>query len=106
MHVLGVDIPLWLLDWSRSLMLRACEDACKERYAYTFVCDGDIAFEYDGWCNHASWRKRMQGMVLYALMMRDIEYRVVRGTLGERVEAVSRVLEADRQDLTRRDIRA
>jgi hypothetical protein len=69
-------------------------DACQERYAYTFVCDGDIAFEYDGWCNHASWRKCVQGMVLYDLMMRDIEYRVVGGTLGERVEAVSRVREA------------
>ena len=50
--------------------------------------------------------KRMQGVVLYDFMMRDIKYRLVRGTLGERVEAVSRVFEANRQDLTRRDIRA
>jgi NadR type nicotinamide-nucleotide adenylyltransferase len=86
--------------------LRAWADACKERYAYTFVCDDDIIFEQDGWRDDAAWRERVQGMVLYDLMMRDIAYRVVRGTLIERIETVSRVLEGDRQDLTRRDIRA
>lgn len=86
--------------------LRAWADACRERYAYTFVCDDDIVFEQDGWRDDAAWRERVQGMVLYDLMMRDIAYRVVRGTLIERIETVSRVLEGDRQDLTRRDIRA
>ena len=86
--------------------LSAWAHACKERYAYTFVCDDDIAFEQDGWRDDASWRERVQGMVLYDLTMRGIEYRIVRGALEERIEAVSRVLDADRQDLTRRDIRA
>jgi HTH-type transcriptional regulator, transcriptional repressor of NAD biosynthesis genes len=86
--------------------LSAWADACKERYAYTFVCDDDIAFEQDGWRDDGSWRARVQGMVLYDLAVRGIEYRVVRGALAERIEAVAQVLDADRQDLTRRDSRA
>ncbi len=86
--------------------LRAWADACKERYAYTFVCDDDIVFEQDGWRDDASWRERVQGMVLYDLEMRGIEYRIVRGPLSARIDAVARVLDAERQDLTRRDTRA
>jgi len=86
--------------------LQAWADACKERYAYTFVCGDDIAFEQDGWRDDVAWRERVQGMVLYDLAMRGVEYRVVRGMLAQRIEAVAQVLDADRQDLTRRDTRA
>jgi NadR type nicotinamide-nucleotide adenylyltransferase len=86
--------------------LRAFADECKERYAYTFVCADDIDFEQDGWRDGSSWRERVQGMVLYDLAVRGIEYRVVHGSLAARVEAVSRVLDADRFDLTQRDSRA
>jgi len=86
--------------------LRAFADECKARYAFTFVCADDIAFEQDGWRDDGSWRERVQGMVLYDLAVRGIEYRVVHGSLAARVEAVSRVLDADRCDLTQRDSRA
>jgi HTH-type transcriptional repressor of NAD biosynthesis genes len=86
--------------------LRAFADECKERYAYTFVCADDIAFEQDDWRDDNSWRERVQGMVLYDLVVRGIDYRVVHGSLAERVDAVARVLDADRCDLTQRDSRA
>jgi NadR type nicotinamide-nucleotide adenylyltransferase len=86
--------------------LRTFADECKARYAYTFVCADDIAFEQDGWRDDDSWRERVQGMVLYDLVVRGIEYRVVQGPLAARIEAVSQVLDADRCDLTQRDSRA
>jgi HTH-type transcriptional regulator, transcriptional repressor of NAD biosynthesis genes len=89
--------PTELLEWA---------DECKARYAYTFVCDDDIAFEQDGWRDDASWRERVQGMVLYDLAIRGIAHRVLRGPLAARIDQAARVLNGDTVDLTARDSRA
>jgi NadR type nicotinamide-nucleotide adenylyltransferase len=88
--------PPELLEWA---------DECKARYAYTFVCDDDIAFEQDGWRDDASWRERVQGMVLYDFAIRGIGHRVVRGPLAARIDQVSSTLDCDTIDLTARDSR-
>jgi NadR type nicotinamide-nucleotide adenylyltransferase len=83
--------------------LVAWAQECAHRYAHTFVCADDIAFEQDGWRDDVNWRSRVQGMVLYDLQMRGIAYRVVRGSLTERIAQVSRAIEAASLDLTARD---
>jgi NadR type nicotinamide-nucleotide adenylyltransferase len=72
--------------------LRALADDCRARYRHVIVCDDDIAFAQDGWRDNDIWRARMQGMVLHDLAVREIDYRVVRGTLAERVEQVKAIL--------------
>lgn len=72
--------------------LHKLANECKERYHYVFVCADDIPFEQDGWRDNAIWRGRMQGLMLHDLDCRGIEYSVVHGSLGERVEQVKRVL--------------
>jgi len=89
--------PRELLQWA---------DECKARYAYTFVCGDDIAFQQDGWRDDVSWRERVQGMVLYDLAIRGIAHRVVRGPLAARIDQVACALECDTIDLTARDSRA
>jgi HTH-type transcriptional regulator, transcriptional repressor of NAD biosynthesis genes len=66
--------------------------ACRSRYDYVFVCDDDIPFEQDGWRDNVVWRGRMQGMILYDLAVRGIEYTVVSGSLDERVKQVKSIL--------------
>jgi HTH-type transcriptional regulator, transcriptional repressor of NAD biosynthesis genes len=73
--------------------LRALAADCGQRYHHVIVCDDDIPFEQDGWRDNEVWRGRMQGMVLHDLAVRGISYSTVRGSLDERVEQVSALLD-------------
>jgi HTH-type transcriptional regulator, transcriptional repressor of NAD biosynthesis genes len=72
--------------------LRALAEDCRNRYRHVIVCDDDIPFEQDGWRDSELWRGRMQGMVLHDLDVRGIEYSIVRGSVGERIEQVAALL--------------
>jgi HTH-type transcriptional regulator, transcriptional repressor of NAD biosynthesis genes len=72
--------------------LRELAAECRSRYDYVFVCDDDIPFEQDGWRDNAVWRGRMQGLILYDLAVRSIEYTVISGSLAERVTRVKSLL--------------
>jgi NadR type nicotinamide-nucleotide adenylyltransferase len=76
--------------------LRRMADECAARYQRVVVCDDDIPFEQDGWRDNVVWRGRMQGMVLHDLDVRGIPYAIVRGSLDERVEQVTSLLDAER----------
>ncbi len=68
--------------------LRVMAEECRTRYQHVIVCDDDIPFEQDGWRDNATWRARMQGMVLHDLAVRDIPYQLVSGPLDQRVAQV------------------
>jgi NadR type nicotinamide-nucleotide adenylyltransferase len=72
--------------------LRRLADDCRTRYRHVIVCDDDIDFEQDGWRDNEVWRARMQGMVLHDLAVRGIDYRVVTGSVDERVAQVKAIL--------------
>lgn len=72
--------------------LHKLADECQSRYHYVLVCADDIPFEQDGWRDNQTWRGRMQGLVLHDLDVRGTEYRVVHGTLEQRVTQVRAVL--------------
>ncbi|MEO8693965.1 MAG: AAA family ATPase [Acidimicrobiales bacterium] len=78
--------------------LRLLADDCRTRYRHVIVCDDDIDFEQDGWRDNELWRARMQGMVLHDLAVRGIGYRVVSGSLDERVAQVKAILAGARGD--------
>lgn len=75
--------------------LKELANDCKSRYAHTFVCADDIAFEQDGWRDNAEWRKRAQGMVLYDLAIRGIGYETVAGSIEARVMCVRSILDRE-----------
>jgi nicotinamide riboside kinase len=80
--------------------LLRCADACKKRYAHTFVCADDIPYEEQDARENEAWRGRIQRLVLADLDARGIPYTLVRGSIEERALAVRRVLDgaATRQD--------
>ncbi|BAU15709.1 ATPase/kinase (plasmid) [Leptolyngbya sp. NIES-3755] len=65
--------------------LRELAAVCRSRYHHVFVCDDDIPFEQDGWRDSKVWRGRMQGMILYDLAVRGIEYKLLSGSLDDRI---------------------
>lgn len=72
--------------------LRQMAAECAARYRHVIVCDDDIPFEQDGWRDNATWRSRMQGMVLHDLAVRGISFHIVSGNLEQRVEEVRTIL--------------
>jgi nicotinamide riboside kinase len=80
--------------------LLRCADACKARYAHTFVCADDIPYEEQDARENEAWRGRIQRLVLADLDARGIPYTLVRGSIAERALAVRRVLDGavTRQD--------
>ena len=80
--------------------LLRCADACKARYAHTFVCADDIPYEEQDARENEAWRGRIQRLVLADLDARGISYTLVRGSIAERALAVRRVLDGavTRQD--------
>lgn len=73
--------------------LLRCADACRARYAYTFVCADDIPYEEQDVRENEAWRGRIQRLVLQDLEARRIAYTVVRGSVEERAAQVRRVLD-------------
>lgn len=80
-------------DPAPSELLR-CADACKSRYAHTFVCADDIPYEEQAVRENEAWRGRIQQLVLQDLDARGIPYTIVRGSVEERAAQVRRVLES------------
>jgi nicotinamide riboside kinase len=74
--------------------LLRCADACKARYAHTFVCADDIPYEEQDARENEAWRGRIQQLVLKDLDARGIPYTIVRGSVEERAAQVRRVLDA------------
>ena len=74
-------------------LLRYADD-CRLRYAHTFVCADDIAYEAQAVRENEAWRGRIQVLVLQDLDARGIAYTVVRGGVAERARQVRRVLDA------------
>jgi NadR type nicotinamide-nucleotide adenylyltransferase len=69
-------------------------EACRGRYAHTFLCADDIPFEQDGWRDNAVWRGRLQGLVRNDLAVLGVPYTEVGGDLEARVRRVRSSLEA------------
>lgn len=74
--------------------LLRCADDCKARYAHTFVCADDIAYEEQDVRENEAWRGRIQQLVLRDLEARGIRYTIVHGSVEERAVQVRRVLDA------------
>ncbi len=81
-----------LYNRTSALELRDFADDCALRYQHVIVCDDDVAFEQDGWRDTELWRARMQGIILYDLALRGIDYSIVGGTIDERVAQVRSIL--------------
>ena len=82
----------YLLTGAARPELHALADACKQRYAHTFVCDAGIPFEQDGWRSNKAVREVQQAHILQDLNTREIAYTVVRGSVAERVAQVAAAL--------------
>jgi HTH-type transcriptional repressor of NAD biosynthesis genes len=68
--------------------LQAMAAVCGQRYAHTFVCAPTVPFEQDGWRSPEALRSFQHGMVLMQLDFYGIPYKLVAGTLAERVAQV------------------
>ena len=68
--------------------LLALADACRSRYARTFVCAPTIPFEADGWRGPEALRSVQHGTILMQLALLNIPYTLVEGTVAERVAQV------------------
>lgn len=72
--------------------VQAYADRCRQRYAHTFVCAPDFAFEQDGTRVHPQVQQYMDGAIRNDLTIRGIPYTVVGGPLAERVAQVREIL--------------
>ena len=68
--------------------LLALAQACRSRYARTFVCAPTIPFEVDGWRGPEALRSVQHGTILMQLALLNIPYTLVEGTVAERVAQV------------------
>jgi NadR type nicotinamide-nucleotide adenylyltransferase len=66
---------------------------CRERYDHVFVCTPDFGLVQDGTRVHPQVQQYMDGAIRNDLTVRGIPYRVVRGSVAERIEQVSAALE-------------
>lgn len=78
----------YLLTGTALPELHALADACKTRYAHTFLCDTDLPHEQDGWRANTEVRSVQQAFIKQDLGTRGVPYEIVRGSVPERVEAV------------------
>ncbi|WP_400191181.1 AAA family ATPase [Hymenobacter sp. B81] len=72
--------------------LRALALDCRERYAHTFVCAPDFAFEQDGTRAPAAVQPWHHGAVLVQLDLLGIPYTLLTGPLAERLAQVRAAL--------------
>ena len=68
--------------------LHALADACRVRYAHTFLCADDLSHEQDGWRANTAVRTVQQGFIRQDLGTRGIGFQEVRGEVRERIRQV------------------
>ncbi|MEF2279829.1 AAA family ATPase [Deinococcus sp. YIM 134068] len=90
----------YLLTGTALPELHALADACRARYAHTFLCADDLPHEQDGWRANTSVREVQQAFIRQDLGTRGISYRTVRGSIAERVEQVREALGVRPADAT------
>lgn len=81
-----------LLTGAAPAELSALADACRTRYAHTFLCDTDLPHEQDGWRANTEVRAVQQAFIRQDLATRGVPFTVLRGTVAERVAQVRAVL--------------
>ena len=79
----------YLLTGTALPELHVLAGECKARYAHTFVCSPDIAFEQDGWRSNKAVRGVQQAHILQDLNTRGVQYTVLTGSVQERVAQVA-----------------
>ncbi len=82
----------YLLTGTALHELHALADACKTRYAHTFLCNTDLPHEQDGWRANTEVRTVQQGFILQDLETRGVPFQWVRGRVPERLQQVARSL--------------
>lgn len=82
----------YLLTGTALPELHALAEACKTRYAHSFLCGTDLPHEQDGWRANTEVRAVQQAFIRQDLETRGVPYRVVRGSVPERVAAVRAAL--------------
>jgi len=79
--------------------LEKMADRCASRYHHYFLCDTDIPYE-DTWDRTGTAnRQKMQQMIIDDLKARQIDFTILRGSLSERMQTVTRIL-ADKKKHT------
>lgn len=68
--------------------LQRLAQACRTRYAHTFVCQPTVPFEVDGWRGPEMLRQFQHGAILMQLDLLGIPYTLVDGSVQERVAQV------------------
>jgi HTH-type transcriptional repressor of NAD biosynthesis genes len=76
------------------LALEKLAKAAESRHDVIFVCDTDIPYD-DTWDRSGDVkRKEFQDKIIEDLNARNLNYHMLRGTVDERIEQVSKVLSA------------
>lgn len=90
----AVTTLMWsyLLTGTARPELHALADACRARYAHTFLCDTDLPHEQDGWRANTEVRAVQQAFIRQDLASRGVTFTLLRGTVAERVAQVRAVL--------------
>ncbi len=78
----------YLLTGAALPELHALADACRVRYAHTFLCADDLSHEQDGWRANTAVRTVQQGFIRQDLGTRGIGFQEVRGEVRERIRQV------------------
>ncbi|WP_029482197.1 AAA family ATPase [Deinococcus marmoris] len=82
----------YLLTGTALPELHALADACRTRYAHTFLCSDDLAHEQDGWRANTAVRTVQQGFIRQELGTRGIPFLEVQGDVAARVTQVRAAL--------------
>lgn len=82
----------YLLTGTALPELHALADACQTRYTHAFLCDTDLPHEQDGWRANTEVRGVQQSFIVQDLETRGVVYRVVRGSVQERIEQIKAAL--------------
>lgn len=72
--------------------LQCLAQACRGRYAHTFVCQPTVPFEVDGWRGPEMLRQFQHGAILMQLDLLGIPYTLIDGSVTERVAQVRAAL--------------
>jgi HTH-type transcriptional repressor of NAD biosynthesis genes len=74
------------------LALQQLAQACRTRYARTFVCQPTVPFEIDGWRGPEMLRQFQHGAILMQLDLLGIPYTLLDGSVAARVAQVRAAL--------------
>lgn len=86
----------YLLTGTARPELHALADDCRTRYAHVFLCDTDLPHEQDGWRANTEVRGVQQAFIRQDLASRGVPYKMLRGSVPERVAQVQATLTAYR----------